>query len=395
MVFRYFASIVDKMPSECFDGGSVMSNVIYEPHGVCVGILPFNWPPVHTGGKLAPALAAGNTMLLKPGEQAPLTVMRIVEILQGVFPADVVLALPGSVGAEVGQALVQDPRVKMVSFTGSTPVGRNVAVGAASNMTATALELGGKNAMVLFEDCDVDLAVRDAVDGAFFNKGEACTAISRVIVHEGIYEKVVGRLKPAVEKLCTGDGLAPATHIGPVVSRERQRQVLEYIELGKKEGATLAAQGALPTDSHLSQGYFVPPTLVTDVTPSMTVFKEEIFGPVLTVSTFKTEDEAVEFANASDYGLFGAVYSGDFNRGMRVARKLDVGVCMVNNYSRAMIGTPFGGTKGSGHGREHWIGTLKEWSRIKNIRFPTGLGSIPAWRGATDVLGSTPNGALN
>lgn len=386
-VFRYFGSIADKLPSEFFDQGNIYSSIVYEPYGVCVGILPFNWPPVHAGGKLAPCLAAGNTMILKPGEQAPMTVMRIVEILQSVFPPNVVQAVPG-LGPEVPQALINHPLVKMVSLTGSSMSGVKAAQAAAATLTPNVLELGGKNACVVFDDVDLELAVRDTIDGAFFNKGEACTAASRIFVHKNIYAEFVSRMTTAVRKIRTGDGMDHTTHVGPVVSRERRKQILAYIELGEREGATLAAQGALPAGEHLSEGFYVPPTLFSDVTPAMTIAKEEIFGPVVSVSSFETEDEVVQIVNSSQYGLFSGVYSGDFSRAMRVARKLDVGVVLVNNYFRGLLGTPFGGVKHSGYGREHWMGTLREWSRLKNIRFPSGLGPIPAWSGAMDVYNS-------
>ena len=386
-IFRYFASIGDKVPSEFLDQGGLYSAIVYEPHGVTAGILPFNWPPVHAGGKLAPALAAGNTMILKPGEQAPLTVMRIVEILQSVFPTDVVQAVPG-LGSEVPEALIRHPLVKMVSLTGATKSGSLAAAAAAPTVTPMVLELGGKNAIIVFDDADVDRAVRDAVDGAFFNKGEACTASSRILVHRAVHAVFVAKLAAVVKRIRTGDGLDQATHVGPVVSRSQQEKILKYIELGQKEGATLAAQGALPTASHLAQGFFVPPTLFTDVTPTMTIATEEIFGPVTCVIPFSTEEEAVEIANSSRYGLFAGVYSADSPRTTRVARKLDVGVVLCNNYFRGVLGSPFGGVKESGYGREHWMGSLREWSRTKVIRIPTGLGEIPEWRGVVDLFQS-------
>ncbi len=387
-VFKYFGSIADKLPSEFFDLGNIYSTIVYEPHGVCVGILPFNWPPIHTGGKLAPCLAAGNTMILKPGEQAPLTVMRIVEILQDVLPQDVVQVVPG-LGPEVPQALINHPLVKMVSLTGSTLSGSKAAQTAAASITPTVLELGGKNALIIFEDADLDLVIRDSIDGAYFNKGEACTASSRIFVHHSLYPEYVRRMTAAVKNLRTGDGIDDQTHVGPVVSRERRQEVLKYIELGKKEGATLAAQGSLPLAEELAHGYFVPPTLFTDVKPGMTIATEEIFGPVLCVGSFETEEEAVRIANMSEYGLFSGIYSQDFSRAMRVARQVEAGVVMINNYFRGVLGTPFGGVKNSGYGREHWIGTLREWSRTKNIRFPSGTGPpIPSWRGAEAVYRS-------
>ena len=325
-------------------------------------------------------------MILKPGEQAPLTVMRIVEILQSVLPLDVVQAVPG-LGPEVPQALISHPLVKMVSLTGSTKSGALAAAAAAPTITPTVLELGGKNAILVFEDADVDRAVRDTVNGAFFNKGEACTASSRILVHKAIYPLFVAKLSSAVRQIRTGDGLDDSTHVGPIISKIRQEEVLKYIEIGKKEGATLAAQGSLPSSPHVAKGFFVPPTLFTDVTPAMTIAQNEIFGPVTALIPFSTEDEALGIANASRYGLFAGVYSRDSNRTMRVARKLDVGVVLCHTYFRGFLGTPFEGVKESGYGREHWIGTLREWSRVKNIRIPSGMGEIPSWRGAVDLFG--------
>ena len=197
------------------------ASVVYEPFGVCAGILPFNWPPVHTGGKLAPSLAAGNTMILKPGEQAPLTVLRICEVLETVLPKDVVQVVPG-MGIEVPQVLTTHPLVKMVSLTGSTAAGAATAKAASATIKPVVLELGGKNASVVFDDADFDRAVRDAVEGAFFNKGEACTASSRLLVQTGMYDRFVQKLAAAIPKLIVGNGMDPKTHVGPCVSKQPQ-----------------------------------------------------------------------------------------------------------------------------------------------------------------------------
>jgi len=244
-----------------------------------LGILPFNWPPIHTGGKVAPALAAGNTMILKPGEQAPLTVIRIVEILQTVLPEDVVQFVPG-LGAEVPQALVNHDLVKMVSFTGSTAAGAAVAKSASASITPVVLELGGKNAFIVFDDADFDLAVRDALDGAFFNKGEACTATSRLLIQRRCYNRFVNKLAAGVQCICAGNGMDPKTHIGPQASRAQQKRVLDYIELGRKEGAKIASQARLPSDPECKDGFFAPATLFMDVTEDMRIFKEEMFGTI-------------------------------------------------------------------------------------------------------------------
>jgi acyl-CoA reductase-like NAD-dependent aldehyde dehydrogenase len=281
--FRFFGGLVDKLPSQFYDRGAMYCTVFHEPYGVCCGILPFNWPPIHTGGKLAPALAAGNTMILKPGEQAPLTVMRIVEILESVLPKDVVQVVPG-LGAEVPQALITHPLVKMVSFTGSTAAGAAVAKTAAASITPVVLELGGKNAFIVFDDADFDSAVRDAIEGAFFNKGEACTASSRLLVQKGIYDRFVEKLATGVKQIKAGNGLDPKTHVGPQVSKAQQKRVLDYVEIGKKEGACIAAQAALPSDPECKDGFFAPVTLFADVKEDMRIASEEMFG---TIGTFE------------------------------------------------------------------------------------------------------------
>ncbi|KAK5116867.1 Aldehyde dehydrogenase mpl4 [Meristemomyces frigidus] len=387
-VFRFFGSLCDKLPSEFYDRGTMYCTVFYEPYGVCCGILPFNWPPIHTGGKLAPALAAGNTMVLKPGEQAPLTMIRIVEILQTVLPQDVVQFVPG-LGAEVPQALVTHPLVKMVSFTGSTTAGAAVAKSASASLTPVVLELGGKNPFIVFEDADFDLAVRDALDGAFFNKGEACTATSRILVHQSLYDNFVTKLAAAVQCIRAGNGMDAQTHVGPQVSRAQQKRVNDYIALGKQEGAKIAAQAQMPSDPECKDGFFAPSTLFVDVKEDMRIFKEEIFGTIVTVTSFKDYDDAIRLANLSDYGLTAAVYTRDSLQANRAVRALESGMVWVNNYNRNMLGTPFGGAKHSGYGREHSIETLKEWCCPKTVHHPSGLGEIPKWRGIKDIFGES------
>ena len=355
-----------------------------EPVGVVGEIVPFNWPPIHTGGKIAPALAVGDTVVLKPSEQAPLTVIRIVELLNTVLPPDVLHVVPGA-GRVAGQALAAHPLVRMISFTGSTNAGAAVARTAAGNITPALLELGGKNAFIVYDDADLDRAVRDALDGGFYNKGEACTAASRVLVHRDVHDAFASKLAAGVTTLRVGSGADPATHVGPVVTKTQQQKVLDYIRIGEHEGAKIVAQAQLPADPALAGGFFVPPTLFTGVTRDMRIATEEIFGPVVTVTAFDTEDEAVAIANEPEYGLLAAVYTRDSERAFRTARRLDSGMVLINNYFRGMLGTPFGGTKHSGYGREHAIQTLQEFGYTKMIRFPSGTGTIPTWRGVTDI----------
>lgn len=377
-LFEYFASISANLPGIFLDLGPVHCTGWLEPYGVAGGILPFNWPPIHVAGKAAPALAVGNTVVLKPGDQAPLTVLRIVELLEEIFPGDVLHAVPGP-GATAGAALASHPLVHKLSFTGSSATGAAVLRLAAENLTPALLELGGKNPLLIFTDADLDAAVAGAVEGAFFNKGEACTAASRILVQDTVHDEVVSRLAGAVEHMRTGDGADPATHIGPLVSRQQQRRVLDYIELGKNEGAVVAAQGRLPEDPRLAGGFFVPPTLFTDVRPDMRIAREEIFGPVACVIPFTDEDEAVSIANGTDYGLVAAVYTGSQERAMRLARRLHAGMIYVNNYFRGGVGAPFGGVKASGFGREHCAQTFYEYGWIKTVRYPSGVGHIPRW----------------
>lgn len=382
-VFRYFASIVDKLPGEVYDHGATYSTVLYEPKGVTAAIIPFNWPPIHTGGKLAPALAAGNVMLLKPSEQAPLTVIRIVEILNEILPEGVVQIVPG-IGPGVPQALINHPAVKMISFTGSTASGRKAAETAAKRPMPVVLELGGKNAFVVFDDADLDRAARTAIAAAFFNKGEACTAGSRILAQREIHSRFCEKLAEGVRRLKVGDGMDPSTHVGPQVTKNQQENTLKYVEIAKQT-ATIAAQASLPTGVY-ADGFFVPPTLVTGVTRDMPIAKEEVFGPLVTVAEFDTEDEAISIVNESGFGLTSCVFSRDSEKCFRFARTVDVGMVFINNYDRNVLGTPFGGNKDSGYGREHCIETLRSWQNPKSIKQPSGLGRIPEWRGTIDVF---------
>ncbi len=377
--FEYFGGLAGNLPERFIDLGPVYCDVWLEPYGVVAGILPFNWPPIHAAGKAAPALAVGNTVVLKPGEQAPLTVLRIVELLENVLPKDVLHAVPGH-GPVTGSELVSHPLVRRISFTGSTATGAAVLKTAADNITPTFVELGGKNPFVIFEDADLDAAVLGALEGAFYNQGEACTAASRILVQRPLHDRVVERLSEAVGRIRLGDGADPTTQMGPLVTREQQERVLDYIEMGVEEGATVAAQGNLPDDPALKDGFFVPPTLFTGVRPEMRIAREEIFGPVTCVIPFTDADEAVAIANGTDYGLVAAVYTRNQELALQTARRLDAGIVYINNFFRGGVGAPFGGTKASGFGREHCIETLHEYGWSKAVRQPSGQGVIPQWR---------------
>jgi acyl-CoA reductase-like NAD-dependent aldehyde dehydrogenase len=387
-IFEYFGSLVEVLPSQARDYGPVFDVTTLEPFGVIAGIVPFNWPPIHTAGKTAPALAVGNAIVLKPPEQTPSVVLRMVELIQSVLPSDLakdlVQVVPGA--GTVGAALAGHPLVGKVSFTGSPHTGSAVLRTAADNLTPTLMELGGKNPLLVFDDADLQDALVAAIDGGFFNQGEACTASSRILVQDTIFAEFESRLATAVSRLRVGDGADPATDVGPLVTAAQQKRVLDYLDIGVAEGARIAAQAPLPSDPRLANGFYVPPTLLTDVTPDMRVATEEIFGPVVTLIPFSGEDEAVRIANGTQFGLVAAVFTQDSDRILRVGRQIRAGTVFVNNYVRVAVGTGFGGIGHSGFGREHAQETLAEYGYHKTVRLAHRRDELPRWAAADRVL---------
>jgi acyl-CoA reductase-like NAD-dependent aldehyde dehydrogenase len=375
--FDYYAGITESIHGEILDQGPIEARIVYEPYGVVAAILPFNWPPIHFSKKCAPALAVGNTVVIKPGEQAPLTVLRLVEIANQVLPPGVINAVSG---ITAGAALASHPRVERISFTGATATGRKVMESAAKNLTYATLELGGKNALIVLDDADVQAAVAVAIESTFYNQGEACTSTSRLLVHSSLYDEFAARFVDAAKELVVGDPLHADTDIGPLVDERQQHKVENYVDIGVGEGAKLLYRGALPDSAELSGGFYVAPAVFGDVTAAMTVAQEEIFGPVVCLMRFDTDDEAVEVANGTSYGLTAAICTRDEQRAGGLAARLEVGMVFVNNYTRRnFIGSPFGGVKGSGYGREYGPETLREFVRAKNVRYPSGRGVIPSW----------------
>ena len=375
--FDYFAGLADTLHGEILDQGPIEAHIVYEPYGVVAAILPFNWPPIHFTKKCAPAIAAGNTVVIKPGEQAPLSVLRLVEIANEVLPPGVINAVTG---VEAGAALAGHRGVSRITFTGSTATGRRVLETAAQNLTFATMELGGNNALLVLEDADLDVAIDVALEGMYYNQGEACTSTARILVADSIHDEFCDRFAHATERLVVGDPLHPDTDIGPMVDARQRDRVLEYLRIGLDEGARLVTQGALPDDERLSEGYWVAPTVLADVTPEMRLAKEEIFGPIACLMRFSDEEEALAIANGTEYGLTAALCTRDERRARRLAARLEAGMVFVNNYMRrAFLGSPFGGMKGSGFGRENAAETLYEFVRSKNVRFPSGRGEIPTW----------------
>ena len=375
--FEFFAGLGDSLPGEIIDQGPVETRVLYEPYGVVACILPFNWPPIHFAKKGAPALITGNTVVIKPGEQAPLTVLRLVEIANEVLPPGVLNAVPG---IAAGPALAGHPHVERISFTGATNTGRRVLESAAKNVTYATMELGGKNSLTVLPDADLDEAVTIAIEGMFYNQGEACTSTARILLHDSVYDEFLERFTAAALDLVVGDGLDPRTDIGPMVDAVQRDRVLGYVQTAVDEGARIAAQGAVPTEPAYAQGYWVPPTVLVDVTPDSTVGQEEIFGPVALIMRYSTVDEAIEIANGTAYGLTAAICTRDEAYAWRIAPRFEAGMIFVNNYMRrSFLGSPFGGVKGSGFGRENAVETLHEFVRSKAVRFRSGRGDIPVW----------------
>ena len=374
--FDYYAGLADTIHGQLLHQGPIEAHVTMEPYGVVAAILPFNWPVQHVAKKCAPALAAGNTVVVKPGEQAPLAILRLIELANQVLPPGVLNAVTG---LDAGPALLANRRVERVTFTGSTATGRKVMAAAAEHVTYVTLELGGKNALLVLDDADVDAAVTVAIEGMFYNNGMACTSTSRLVIHDSLYDEFAERFVAAARQLVVGHPLDPATDIGPLVDARQRDRVLGYVEAAHAEGATLLFEAEMPATCD-PNGFWVAPRIFGDVTASMTIAREEIFGPVAALMRFHTDDEAVAIANDTEYGLTAAICTADERRAARLAPRLEVGMVFVNQYTRrTFIGSPFGGVKGSGYGREYSAETMLEFVRAKNVRFPSGHGEVPTW----------------
>jgi acyl-CoA reductase-like NAD-dependent aldehyde dehydrogenase len=345
-------------------GGGVASGlVVREPVGVVACITPFNFPMTSCAGKIGPALACGNTVVVKPAPVDPLGVAELCRVVGSVLPPGVINFVCGP-GPEIGEALTLSPHVDMISFTGSTAVGMKIAEAAGARMKRTLLELGGKSANIVFADCDRVRALRSAASVWTFHSGQICIAGTRVLIEEPIYETFTAELAAAGVKLKIGDPREPGVEVGPLVSAAQHERVERYIRKGIEEGATLACGGKRPPN--LKKGYYFEPTLFTDVRNDMTIAREEIFGPVIAAIPFRNEAEAIAIANDSDYGLYGYVWTSDTVRGLRVARALRTGTVQING-SPMNPDAPFGGFKNSGVGRDGGRFALHAYSEIKYI----------------------------
>ena len=368
-VFRYYADLAGKEPGRLVEVGNpaVVSRIVAEPVGVCVLITPWNYPLLQVSWKLAPALAAGNTVVIKPSEVTPMTTIRLVELVQEAgVPRGVVNLVTGS-GRTVGAALVEDPLVDMVSFTGGLDTGRSILRAAAATVKKVAVELGGKNPNIVFADTDLATVVDNALTAVFLHSGQVCSAGARLIVEDPVHDAVVAALGERAERIVLGNGLQPGTESGPLVSAAQRTRTERYVAGALAEGARLVAGGRRPDDPELKAGFFYRPTVLAGCTAAMTVVREETFGPILTVERFTSEEEAVALGNDTDFGLAGAVWTGDAARAERVARALRAGTVWINDFGPYVPQAEWGGFKRSGNGRELGPTGLAEYQEMKHI----------------------------
>ncbi len=365
---RYYAGAADKHFGETIPvkkGGVALT--LRVPLGVVGLIVPWNFPMVIATWKVAPALACGNTVVLKPASLTPLTALRLGELaLEAGVPPGVLNVVPGP-GAAIGAALTAHPDVAKIGFTGETATGRAIMAAAARTIKRVGLELGGKSPCIVFGDVDIDQAASEAAASVFANAGQDCCARSRTIVERSVYPRFVAAMQAAAERTVVGNPLEETTQMGPVISTQQRDVTERYLAIGQQEGARLVCGG----DRIPGPGYFLRPAVFADATPGMRIVREEIFGPVASVMPFDTEEDAIAIANDSIYGLSGSVWTNDLKRGLRVARALETGVLSVNSSSSVHLQAPFGGFKQSGLGRELGLHALDHYSEIKSIYFET------------------------
>jgi aldehyde dehydrogenase (NAD+) len=365
-VLRYYAGWATKIHGETVNTfETALTYTLREPVGVVGLIIPWNFPLLLASWKLGPALACGNTIVLKPAEQTPLTTLRFGELaIEAGVPAGVLNIVTG--GPETGKAIVRHPGIDKIAFTGSTAVGKEIMRSSADTLKRVTLELGGKSPNIVFADSDIDSAVKGAINGIFYGKGEVCNAGSRLFVEQKVQDEFLEKLVARAKKLQPGDPLDPKTRLGAIVSQEQMETVLGYVETGKREGAKLIAGGnRVSVDG--GKGFFLEPTIFGDVTNDMKIAREEIFGPVLATLSFDDVDQVIDLANRNQYGLAAAVWTRDIKKAHSVSRQLKAGTVWINTYGLMDAALPFGGYKSSGFGRELGMHAIEHYTELKTV----------------------------
>lgn len=366
--FRYYAGMITQPDGETYHVADPMqAMVVREPVGVCGLIVPWNFPMLMSVWKIAPALAAGNTVVFKPSEVTPVTPTKLVEIIEEAGVPKGVINMVHGAGPVVGNEIASHKDVDMVSFTGGTKTGKHIMKAAADTMKKVSLELGGKSPNIIFADADFEVAVDYALFGIYCGSGQVCSAGSRILVEESIYDKFIERFTERAKQIQVGNGAEEDTEMGPLVSQQHMEKVLSYIESGKEEGARLLFGGERLKENGLDKGFFVAPTAFADAKQDMKIVQEEIFGPVVTIQKFSDEQEAIRLANDTIYGLAGAVFTVDGAKALRVIKKLRAGITWINSYHPTYNEAPWGGYKQSGIGRSLGTYGLDEFQEIKQI----------------------------
>lgn len=377
--YRYFGGMADKFQGETIPvEAGFLNYTLREPLGVVGQVVPWNFPLMFTSWKMAPALAAGNCVVMKPAEITPLTSLAIAELMaEAGMPAGVVNILPG-LGAVAGQAVAEHPRIAKIAFTGSTATGRRIVQASAGNLKKVQLELGGKGANIVFDDADLAAAVNGSAWAIFHNQGQACIAGSRLVLHERIADEFLDRFVALARSIRLGNPLDASTEMGPLTSRQHRDRVLGYVDIAREQGGEVIAGGKPPADAALARGCYVEPTVVRARSFRDRVAQEEVFGPFVTVLTFGDDDEALAIANGTDYGLGGGLWTRDLARAHRFAREMASGMVWINSYKRVNPGSPFGGVGQSGYGREMGFDAMREYTQVKSVWVNVDA-QIPAW----------------
>ena len=367
--FYYYGGLIDKIEGRVIpvDQEQIFNYTKYEPLGVVVAITPWNSPLMLTCWKLAPLLAAGNTVVIKPSNHASASILEFMDVFkEAEVPPGVVNLVTGH-SREIGRALVEDSRVAKISFTGSTEAGRRIGRQAASDFKRVALELGGKSAQIVCEDAGLEMSARGVASGIFMLNGQSCVAGSRLLLHESVQDDFLNLLIEQIGRFNFGDPFDRTTQIGPISNEPQFNKILQYIEIGKAEGAHCLYGGTRSHREGCKSGWFIEPTIFTDVQPSMRIAREEIFGPVLSVMPFSTDDEAIRIANDIEFGLAAGVWTSNLRRAHRITNELECGSVYVNQYKNVSVMSPAGGYKASGIGRENGAEMIKEYLQVKSV----------------------------